>query len=152
MNNVQSHTTGTPEQTEDAGAALGGMLAGARGGVVALYGGLGAGKTCFVRGIARALGVREAVTSPTYTIVNEYTSGALPLYHIDAYRLSGADDFLEAGGGELLRVCSFRGGGGICVIEWAERIASLLDENAARVEISVAEGSRRVIRLSAPSI
>jgi tRNA threonylcarbamoyladenosine biosynthesis protein TsaE len=113
-----------------------------------LYGSLGAGKTCFVRGLARALGVREAVTSPTYPIINEYLSGTLPLYHVDAYRLSGADDFLEAGGGEILRAAAAgAGGGAVCVIEWAERIAPLLDENTVRVEISVAEDGRRVIRL-----
>lgn len=99
------------------------------GSVVALNGPLGAGKTTLVRSIAEALGCDEAlVNSPTFTIVQEY-SGTVPVFHIDAYRLKDSDEFLELGGPELLSA------GGVCLIEWAERIADVLPRDLVRIDI-----------------
>jgi len=89
----------SPDETAELGERLARRLG--PGSVIALRGGLGAGKTCLVKGIARGLGITENVTSPTYTIISEY-AGAVPLYHIDAYRLSGDEDFENTGAGELL--------------------------------------------------
>ena len=85
-----TYITHSPEETEKLGEALGRCLA--PGTVLAYRGELGAGKTAFTRGLARGLGYREPVTSPTYTIVNEYLGGRLPLFHFDMYRLRCADD------------------------------------------------------------
>ena len=102
---------------------------------VALRGGLGVGKTCFVKGMARGLGITDCITSPTYTIVCEYPArfggGAFSLYHIDAYRLSGDEDFENTGAGELF------GTGGIIVIEWSERIPGSIPQDAVTVEIVI---------------
>ena len=104
------------------------------GSVVALNGPLGAGKTTLVRSVAEALGCDEAlVNSPTFTIVQEY-SGRIPVFHIDAYRLKDSDEFLELGGSELLSA------GGVCLIEWAERIADVLPRDLIRIDI-VPEGA-----------
>jgi len=115
------------------------------GSVVALYGGLGAGKTCFTKGIAGGLGVAEAVTSPTYTIICEYRTGlGVPLYHIDAYRLSGDEDFESTGAGE------FMGHEAITVIEWSERIPGSIPEDAITVEIDITGPQSRVFRIHGP--
>ena len=84
------YITHSPEETEKIGAALAQKLN--AGTVIAYRGDLGAGKTAFTRGLARGLGYKESVTSPTYTIVNEYLGGRLPLFHFDMYRLGSADD------------------------------------------------------------
>jgi tRNA threonylcarbamoyladenosine biosynthesis protein TsaE len=133
----------SPEETAAWGERLGRSLAG--GSVVALRGGLGTGKTCFTKGIARGLGVSEEVTSPTYTIISEY-EGSPPLYHIDAYRLSGDEDFRALGGEELLD------GGGVSVIEWSERIPRSLPSGAVLVELEFAGGERRRIHIAAPAL
>ena len=137
----------SPEET----AALGERLArGLKpGSVVALYGGLGAGKTNFAKGIARGLGVTETITSPTYTIVCEYGACVggfpVPLYHIDAYRLEGDEDFESTGAGEFI------GSGGITIIEWSERIPRFIPENAITVKIDIAAGSQsRILRIQGP--
>ena len=111
------------------------------GAVVALRGGLGSGKTCLTKGIARGLGVRETVTSPTYTIISEY-AGELSLCHIDAYRLAGDDDFESTGAPELL------GGDGVAVIEWSERIPRSLPEDAIAVTIEITGPRERRIRVA----
>ena len=108
------------------------------GDVVALAGDLGAGKTTLTKGIARALGVQEEVTSPTFCIVSEY-EGTLPLRHIDLYRLSGVEDFDDIGGEELF----WRDG--VCVVEWSERIETSLPKNALRVYIALTSGGQRSI-------
>jgi tRNA threonylcarbamoyladenosine biosynthesis protein TsaE len=115
---------------------------------VALKGPLGAGKTCFTKGIARSLGIAEEITSPTYTIVSEYEardpgdrSTVIPFFHIDAYRLKGEDDFSSLGGEEYL------GEEGISVVEWAERIAGSLPQDALAAEIEITGGGR-LIRIS----
>lgn len=106
--------------------------------VAALSGVLGAGKTAFTRGIARALGIDEQVTSPTYTIISEYEGPEARLFHIDAYRLSGEDDFIEAGGLEALE-------GGVAVIEWSERIKALLPKHTKFITIKILAGGQREI-------
>jgi tRNA threonylcarbamoyladenosine biosynthesis protein TsaE len=108
------------------------------GSVVALSGGLGAGKTCFTKGIALALGIREEVTSPTYTIVSEY-EGTVPFRHIDAYRLSGEADFELMGGKELIF------GNRVVVIEWPEKITGFLPQNTIFIDIEIC-GKKRKIR------
>ena len=119
------------------GERLGALVPG--GTVIALRGGLGAGKTTFAKGLARGLGVADEVTSPTYTIISEY-EGRLRLHHIDAYRLSNGEDFDSVGGGELLA-----DSGGVCLIEWSERIEAALPRGTAIADISVeADGSRRL--------
>jgi tRNA threonylcarbamoyladenosine biosynthesis protein TsaE len=111
------------------------------GSIVALRGGLGAGKTCLAKGIARGLKVGGEVTSPTYTIVSEY-DGALPFYHIDAYRLSGDDDFENTGAGEMLF------GKGVSVVEWSERVPRSIPPEAITVDIEIRDGDLRLFRIS----
>jgi tRNA threonylcarbamoyladenosine biosynthesis protein TsaE len=127
----------SPEETVLLGEQFGKILE--TGGVVALSGPLGAGKTCFVKGIALALDVAGEITSPTYTIVSEY-DGQLPLRHIDTYRLSGEDDFDHIGGNELLS------GDGVTVIEWPEKIAVFLPDDTIFVDIGILENNKRMIR------
>ena len=119
-----------------------------KGSIVALRGPLGAGKTCLARGIGRGLGITEELRSPTYTIVSEY-EGALamidgssvPVYHIDAYRLRGNDDFSAIGGEEIVF------GNGISIIEWSERIPFFITERALRVDIEIQGENMRLIRI-----
>lgn len=106
--------------------------------MVALLGGLAAGKTTLTKGIAQSLGIQEPITSPTYTIISEY-EGTIALYHMDCYRLEGEEDALAIGVDELLY------GNGVCVIEWSERISNLLPPHTVFIELTVlAEGSRRI--------
>jgi tRNA threonylcarbamoyladenosine biosynthesis protein TsaE len=113
------------------------------GSVVALRGGLGAGKTCLAKGIARGLGVEEEVNSPTYTIISEYeTREKIPFYHIDVYRLEGDEDFEALGGRELF--CE----DGIALVEWSEKIPNSLPETSILVEIEILDGERRRFRVS----
>lgn len=116
-----------------------------KGGVVALKGPLGAGKTCLTKGLAKGLGITEEITSPTYTIVSEYAaviSGEkIPVYHIDAYRLRGNDDFSAIGGEEFVF------GGGISIIEWSERINDFIPAEALRVDIEIIGEDERHIRV-----
>ena len=126
----------SPLETIHLGEKIGNLLK--PGGIVALRGNLGAGKTVFAKGIAGALGVTEELTSPTYTIINEYEGAAMPVYHMDAYRLSGDEDFFFAGGEDLLY------GGGVCIIEWPERLR--LPEAVFFVDIEILENGKRRIR------
>ncbi len=98
------------------------------GDVVALFGGMGAGKTAFVRGLARGLGISAPVTSPTYTVVNEY-AGDVPLFHFDMYRLGGEDELFDIGWEDYLSR------GGVCAVEWSENILPALDSGYVRVEL-----------------
>lgn len=132
--NSIKYCTNHAEQTEALGSALAGQLR--PGDIVAFFGDLGAGKTAFVRGLARGLGIREAVTSPTYTVVNEYTSGRIPLFHFDLFRLSGPDDLFDIGWEDYLER------GGVCAVEWSERAETLLG-GAIRVTIRMADGIDR---------
>ncbi|MDD5864801.1 MAG: tRNA (adenosine(37)-N6)-threonylcarbamoyltransferase complex ATPase subunit type 1 TsaE [Firmicutes bacterium] len=113
-----TYITTSPEETEALGAAVGKILP--AGTVLAYRGDLGAGKTAFTRGLARGLGCRETVTSPTYTIVNEYLGGRLPLFHFDMYRLSSADDLFDIGWEDYLDR------DGVCAVEWSENVAEAM--------------------------
>ena len=112
--------THSPEETEKVGQALGAVLA--PGTILAYEGDLGAGKTAFTRGLARGLGATETVTSPTYTIVNEYLSGRLPLFHFDMYRLASSDDLWDIGWEDYLER------GGVCAVEWSENVRDAMED------------------------
>ena len=128
--------TNSPEETEKVGAALGKALT--PGTVIAYRGDLGAGKTAFTRGLARGLGYAEPVTSPTYTIVNEYLGGRMPLFHFDMYRLASSDDLWDIGWDDYLDR------GGVCAVEWSENVDDAM-ENAILVTIhKTGENSRRI--------
>lgn len=117
----------SPHETERVGALLGALLV--PGDVICLYGDLGAGKTCFARGVARGLGVEEVVTSPTFTLINEY-KGRLPIYHMDSYRLEGINDVEDIGYEEYFY------GEGVTLLEWPERIKEILPSERLNVYIT----------------
>ena len=134
----------SPEDTEDIGARLAEQLE--PGAVVAFTGDLGAGKTAFTRGLARGLGIPDRITSPTFTIVNDYEGGRLPLFHFDMYRLGSADELFDIGWEDYL--CR----GGVCAVEWSENIADALEEDAVRVDIRRgASDQERVITIAGVS-
>ena len=136
--------TDSPAQTEAVGAALAAKLQ--PGAVIAYEGDLGAGKTAFTRGLARGLGITEPVTSPTYTIVNEYLSGRMPLFHFDMYRLHSAEDLWDIGWDDYLER------GGVCAVEWSENVAEAMEE-AIRVRIEkTGEESRRILVEGGPAL
>ncbi|MBR6414374.1 MAG: tRNA (adenosine(37)-N6)-threonylcarbamoyltransferase complex ATPase subunit type 1 TsaE [Oscillospiraceae bacterium] len=118
--------THSAAETEALGAKLAAVLQ--PGDVIAYLGDLGAGKTAFTRGLARGLGIVEAVTSPTYTLVNEYLDGRLPLFHFDMYRLRDADELFDLGWEDYLARQ------GICAVEWSENVWEAL-ENPITVQI-----------------
>ena len=107
------------------------------GDVIALMGDLGTGKTALTRYIAEGLGVREEVISPTFTIVKEYRSGRIPLYHFDVYRLTSGQELLDIGAEDYLD------DGGLSVIEWADIVADVLPEDALVISIEYGEGNAR---------
>ena len=128
--------TQSPQETEAVGEALAKQLQ--PGTILAYTGDLGAGKTAFTRGLARGLGAAEPVTSPTYTIVNEYLSGKMPLFHFDMYRLTCADDLWDIGWEDYLER------GGICAVEWSENVTDAMD-GAIFIRIEkLGEDSRRI--------
>ncbi len=121
-------TTHSATETEALGEQLASRLTG--GEVIAYTGDLGAGKTAFTRGLARGLGITDRVTSPTFTIVNEYEGGRLPLFHFDMYRLSSSDELYDIGWEDYLAR------GGVCAVEWSEIVSDALEENELiRVDI-----------------
>ncbi len=126
------YVTHSRGETEALGERLGSKLS--AGAVVAFTGDLGAGKTAFVSGMARGLGIGERVTSPTFTIVNEYEGGRLPLFHFDMYRLEGADELFHIGWEDYLAR------GGVCAVEWSENVAEAIEPDAIRVDIRRGEG------------
>ena len=132
------YVTNSEEETEALGARLAAVLT--PGTVVAFTGDLGAGKTAFTRGLARGLGVTDRVTSPTFTIVNEYEGGRLPLFHFDMYRLASSEELFDIGWEDYLQR------GGVCAVEWSENVSDALEEDALSVEISRGEqDGQRVI-------
>ena len=131
-------TTHSPAETERVGEALAKILT--PGTVIAYTGDLGAGKTAFTRGLARGLGCTEQVTSPTYTIVNEYLSGRMPLFHFDMYRLASAEDLWDIGWEDYLDR------GGVCAVEWSENVTEAM-ENAIWVRIEKLDGDSRRITM-----
>lgn len=128
--------THTAIETEEEGRRLGETLR--KGDVVSLRGSLGAGKTVLAKGIAKALGITEAIVSPTFTLVQEY-DGKEKLYHLDLYRLSGEDEFESMGGEEFLYP------DGITLIEWSEKIEDMLPDSTIFVTIDILpDGSRDI--------
>ncbi len=115
-------------ETEALGRRLAAVLA--PGAVVAYRGDLGMGKTAFTRGLARGLGYEGRVTSPTFTIVNEYEGGGLPLFHFDMYRLEDAGDLFDIGWEDYLDR------GGVCAVEWSERVEEALPEDTVTVSFA----------------
>jgi tRNA threonylcarbamoyladenosine biosynthesis protein TsaE len=136
-----SLTAVTAEETAAVGESLGRTLG--RGDVVALYGELGTGKTCFTQGLARGLDVDVRATSPTFVLVNEYR-GRLPVYHVDAYRTESASELLDLGLLDLL------GGDGVTVVEWADKAESVLPDRTVRVRIGGVGDEPRTIIVEDP--
>ena len=128
--------TNSPLETEKVGEALGKVLY--PGSILAYEGDLGAGKTAFTRGLARGLGATEQVTSPTYTIVNEYLSGRMPLFHFDMYRLSSSDDLWDIGWEDYLER------GGVCAVEWSENVADAMEDAITVCIQKTGEDSRMI--------
>ena len=126
----------TEEDTINLGKKIGEKLK--KGDVVALDGSLAAGKTYLTKGIAKGLGIQEDITSPTFTLISEY-SGRLHLYHMDVYRLEGVEDFLDLGTEEMLY------GDGVCVIEWSKKVKQVFPQNTIYIGIRVNDDNSRKI-------
>ncbi len=136
---MQKFITNNADETTELGRKLGQSLKG--GTVVAFFGGLGMGKTAFTRGLAKALCVKEEVSSPTFAIVNDY-GGNPPLYHFDMYRVETWDDLYASG------FFGFYEAGGILAVEWSENIENALPENTIRVQIERGEhDNQRIITI-----
>ena len=142
---MKSYTTKSPEETESIGFKLAQTLRG--GEVIAFRGGLGMGKTCFTRGLARGLGFTGTVTSPTFALINEYIGGRLPLYHFDMYRISGWEDLYSTGFFEYAEQ------GGVIAAEWSENIENALPAGTVTVTFEQTGENERVINIDgAPDI
>lgn len=128
----------TPDDMVELGKKVGSLCK--AGTVISLRGSLGAGKTVFARGVARALGIQEAIVSPTFTLVQEY-EGTLPMYHMDLYRLETAEDFQMIGGEEMLY------SNGICLIEWSEKIQEMLPKETIYMNVTVNPDQSRTVEL-----
>ena len=132
---MQKFITESPEQTEQLAFRLAGTLKGTE--VIALFGGLGAGKTAFTRGLAAGLGIDDGVSSPTFALVNEY-SGKYTLYHFDMYRINTWDDLYSTGFFDYQD-------GGVLMIEWSENIVDFLPEDRIEIFIRITgENSREI--------
>ena len=130
------YITNSPAETETIGAALGKIIN--PGTVIAYRGDLGAGKTAFTRGLAKGLGCTEIVTSPTYTIVNEYLGGRIPLFHFDMYRLRSSDDLFDIGWEDYLER------GGVCAVEWSENVDDAMEDAVYITIEKLGEESRKI--------
>ena len=128
--------TNSPEETEALGERLAKILT--PGTILAYRGDLGAGKTAFTRGLARGLDCREQVTSPTYTIVNEYLGGRLPLFHFDMYRLHSSDDLFDIGWDDYLDR------NGVCAVEWSENVADAMEDPITVTIEKIGENARQI--------
>src|SRR5262245_45679886 len=139
------HTSKSPEETREFGAQLG--KSAQPGMVIGLIGDLGAGKTQFVRGFARGLGITERVHSPTFTLVNEYRSGRIPCFHLDLYRLESAEQILSANLEDY-----FHPHEGVTVVEWFDRAQTFLSmtDNLRVVRISSGEEDQRILSYEDP--
>ena len=142
MSRVETVISPSPEETQTVGARLGARLG--PGAVVACTGELGAGKTCFLQGLARGLGVTADVTSPTFVLVNQYR-GRLPVYHLDAYRTGSLTELVDLGLEEMLH------GDGVTVIEWADKLLPLLPSRTIHVSIHGLGDEPREIRIEEPA-
>ena len=137
---AEQFVSNSEEETEALGRRLGEILD--QSTVVAFTGDLGAGKTAFTRGLAKGLDIPDRVTSPTFTIVNEYEGGRLPLFHFDMYRLSSADELFDIGWEDYLAR------GGVCAVEWSENVREALGRHTIWVEIRRGESQdQRVIQI-----
>lgn len=132
------YNTESAEETSNIGEQLGGLLS--KGNIICLSGDLGAGKTAFTKGIAKGMGVKDYVTSPTYTIINEY-EGRLPLYHFDVYRLNDVSEMYELGYEEYFF------GDGVVVLEWADIVRDIIPGERLWITILNTKGdnSREII-------
>ena len=133
-NRNENFKTESPDETQTLGEKIGKTLK--RGDVIALIGDLGTGKTCLTQGIARGAGIAsdEIVSSPSYILINEY-NGTVPIYHIDLYRLENSEEIAELGLSEYVE------GDGICIIEWAERMADALPDSCIKIYITLADAN-----------
>jgi len=138
---LETVVSSSPAETQAAGERLGARLE--AGAVVACVGELGAGKTCFLQGLARGLGVRSAVTSPTFVLVNEYV-GRLRVHHLDAYRTDTLSELIDIG------IEEFMYGDGVTVIEWADKLLPLLPPSTITVTITGLGDEPRRIVIEAP--
>ena len=139
------YLTNCEQDTEALGCRLAQTLK--PGDVIAFTGDLGAGKTAFTRGLARGLGVAERVTSPTFTIVNEYEGGRLPLFHFDMYRLGSSDELFDIGWEDYLAR------GGVCAVEWSEIVDDAIESSAIRVDIRRGDSDdQRIITIKGASL
>ena len=137
---ARRYVSNSEGETEDLGRRLGLRLG--PGAVVAYTGDLGAGKTAFTRGLARGLGVPDRVTSPTFTIVNEYEGGRLPLFHFDLYRMESPEELFDIGWEDYLAR------GGVCAVEWSEHAEGAFEEEPIWVDIRRgADDGQRVITI-----
>lgn len=130
------YITHSPEETEKLGAALAQRLK--PGTIIAYTGDLGAGKTAFTRGLAKGLGYTQPVTSPTYTIVNEYLGGRLPLFHFDMYRLASSDDLWDIGWEDYLER------EGVCAVEWSENVQDAMEDAITVTIEKLGETTRQI--------
>ena len=137
MNSV--FVSNSPAETKKIAADLAATLQG--GEVIAFYGDLGMGKTCFVTGLTNGLGFTGEVSSPTFAIINEYIGGRLNLYHFDMYRVTGWDDLYSTGYFEYME------SGGVLAVEWSENIETALPDDTIRVTIKRLDETRREITI-----
>ena len=131
--------THTPEETEAFAAQAAKQLS--PGDLIACRGGMGAGKTAFARGLATGFGIKDRVSSTTFSLVHEYTQGPLPLYHFDMYRIDGFEELYSTGFFDYLEQ------DGVLLVEWSENIADALPENAIILEILSIDETTREIHL-----
>ena len=130
--------TDDPDHTARIGRQLANTLV--PGDTVLVAGDLGAGKTCFIQGICAGLGVGESVTSPTFTLVNEY-DGRVPVAHFDLYRLDSPDSVLDLGFDEYVDAC-------VCLVEWGDKFPEIMPSDAITVHIEIGDGTRRVLGIT----
>ncbi len=131
--------TSTSEETIDLGRKIGSLLK--AGDVIAMTGTLASGKTTITKGIAESLGVSDNITSPTFCLISEYDGSKMPLYHMDVYRLEGAEDFVNLGVEDMLY------GNGVCIIEWSEKVQSELPKKTIFMKITPSEDGTRTIEI-----
>jgi len=139
VNKVKTFISDSPKLTQEFAAELASTLNG--GEVIAFRGDLGAGKTCFTRGLAKGLEYNGEVTSPTFALINEYLGGRLPIFHFDMYRISSWEELYSSGFFDYIEE------GGVVVAEWSENIENALPENTIYVEIEKLGESERKIKI-----
>ncbi|WP_443736901.1 tRNA (adenosine(37)-N6)-threonylcarbamoyltransferase complex ATPase subunit type 1 TsaE [Treponema sp.] len=134
-----TYITHSAQETVNLGEKIGSLLK--SGDVIAMTGTLAAGKTTITKGIAKALGITDVVTSPTFCLISEYEGTKMPLYHMDVYRLDGPEDFINLGVEDMLD------GDGVCIVEWSEKVSSELPKRTIKIEITPLEDGSRQIKI-----